>query len=75
MMGRGKKMTMEPVVEVVVDPTGWLLANSIAEFILMHTAEIKYMCMFGYAFYHGMSVQFVSFQRSLSISFGSPPRS
>jgi len=35
------------------DPTGWMLVGSIAEFLLMHTKEIKYMAMFGYTFLHG----------------------
>jgi len=49
----GKKN--EPVEEVVVeeDPSGWMLDNSLAEFVLMNSAEIQYMCMFGYTFFHG----------------------
>jgi hypothetical protein len=51
-MGRGRKIiAAEP--EIVVDPSGWILASSIAEFMLMHSYEIKYMCMLGYTFYHG----------------------
>lgn len=45
----------------------------------MHTAEIKYMCMFGYAFYHGMSDHYVFVRSSASplsrFCFGSPNRS
>lgn len=41
------------VPEEVVDPTGWMLSNALAEFVLMHTNEIKYMCMFAYTFMHG----------------------
>jgi hypothetical protein len=55
-MAFGKKKVLEEPEVVVVDHTGWLLASSVAEFILMHTHEIKYMCMFGYTFYHGMLV-------------------
>lgn len=48
----------QPVVkeEPVVDLTGWMLDNSIAEFILMHTIEIKFMCMVGYCFLGGVKV-------------------
>mmetsp|Transcript_3349 Transcript_3349/g.3752 ORF Transcript_3349/g.3752 Transcript_3349/m.3752 type:complete len:254 (+) Transcript_3349:75-836(+) len=35
------------------DPTAWMLTSPIAEFLLMHTKEIRYMCMFGYTFLHG----------------------
>jgi len=35
------------------DPTAWMLTSSLAEFLMMHTIEIKYMCMFGYTFLHG----------------------
>lgn len=39
--------------ETLEDPTGWMLTSTLAEFLLMHTKEIKYMCMFGYTFLHG----------------------
>jgi hypothetical protein len=29
------------------DPSGWLLDNPLAQFLIMHTNEIKYMCMLG----------------------------
>ena len=35
------------------DPTGWLIAGSLAEFLLLHTDEIRYMAMFGYTYLHG----------------------
>lgn len=35
------------------DPTGWMLTGILAEFLLLHTKEIKYMCMLGYTFLHG----------------------
>lgn len=35
------------------DPTGWLLESGVAQVILMHTHEIKVMCMFGYALLNG----------------------
>ncbi len=36
-----------------VDPSGWMIDNSVADFLLMPHAGIVYMCMFGYAFVHG----------------------
>lgn len=35
------------------DPTAWMLTSPLAQFLMMHTIEIKYMCMFGYTFLHG----------------------
>jgi hypothetical protein len=35
------------------DPTAWLIDSGFAEFLLLHTHEIKYMAMFGYTFLHG----------------------
>lgn len=40
------RRNQEPVVPDV-DPTGWLIANDLAQFMIMHTDEIKYMCMLG----------------------------
>mmetsp|Transcript_34631 Transcript_34631/g.98592 ORF Transcript_34631/g.98592 Transcript_34631/m.98592 type:complete len:257 (-) Transcript_34631:252-1022(-) len=51
-MARGK--TPEPVMPA--DPTAWILDNGFAEFVLMHTSEIKYMVMLGYTFLHGCKV-------------------
>jgi len=53
MFGRGEKTV---IVEVPVDSTGWLIDNDFAEFILMHSIEIRFMCMLGYAFYAGNKV-------------------
>lgn len=39
------------------DPTGWLLESDIAQFLLMHTKEIRYMCMLAYTFLHGTFVR------------------
>lgn len=36
------------------DSTSWLIDSSFAEFLLLHSIEIKYMAMFGYTFLHGM---------------------
>jgi len=45
--------TMDDVPE---DPTAWILNNEFANFVLMNTNEIKYMCMVGYTFLHGCKV-------------------
>ena len=46
--GQGpKEETME------TDPTGWMIDGGLAEFLLMHTNEIKYMAMLGYTYMHG----------------------
>mmetsp|Transcript_23761 Transcript_23761/g.58218 ORF Transcript_23761/g.58218 Transcript_23761/m.58218 type:complete len:256 (+) Transcript_23761:44-811(+) len=52
-MAFGKKET-EEIPEV--DGTAWIVENEFAEFVLMHTSEIKYMCMLGYTFMHGCKV-------------------
>lgn len=39
--------------EPIDDPTAWMLTSPVAQLLLMHTVEIKYMCMFGYTFLHG----------------------
>uniref|UniRef100_A0A7S2EDN4 Uncharacterized protein n=1 Tax=Trieres chinensis TaxID=1514140 RepID=A0A7S2EDN4_TRICV len=38
------------------DPTAWVLDNSVAPFLLMSTPSIRYMCMFGYAMFHGNKI-------------------
>ena len=38
------------------DPTSWIINNELANFVLMNTNEIKYMCMIGYTFLHGCKV-------------------
>lgn len=43
----------QPEPEPQVDPTAFLLNSVLAQFLLMHTKEIKYMCMFAYTFLHG----------------------
>lgn len=40
----------------VEDPSAWMLDNPFTSFFLMHTNEIKYMCMLGYTFLHGYKV-------------------
>jgi hypothetical protein len=49
---RGKQVVVEE--PEVVDSSAWMIANAFAEFVLFHTDEIKYMCMVGYTFMHGM---------------------
>lgn len=39
-----------------MDDTAWMLDNPISEFILMHTIEIKFMCMIAYCFLGGVKV-------------------
>jgi len=56
-----KKKIAEPVIDPVVedevvDPTAWILNNEFANFVLMNTNEIKYMCMLGYTYLHGCKV-------------------
>ena len=40
-------------VEEIVDPSAWMLDNSLSQFLLMPTSGIMYMCLFVYAFVHG----------------------
>mmetsp|Transcript_6690 Transcript_6690/g.10192 ORF Transcript_6690/g.10192 Transcript_6690/m.10192 type:complete len:264 (+) Transcript_6690:51-842(+) len=42
--------------DLEVDPSGWIIDNDLAQFMLMHKQEIKFMCMFGYTFMHGCKV-------------------
>jgi len=55
-MGKRVKTKVKSSDEPVSDPSGWILNNDLAQFLLMHTAEIKYMCMFGYTYMHGCKV-------------------
>ncbi|KAI2503059.1 hypothetical protein MHU86_11407 [Fragilaria crotonensis] len=50
------------------DSSGWLIANDLAQFMIMHTNEIKYMCMLGYTFLHGAKV-FSKVDKSASLSY------
>ena len=38
----GKKIVEE------IDPTGWMLENDVANFVLLHQKEVLYMCMVSY---------------------------
>ena len=42
--------------QVTIDPTGWMLDNEIANFLLLNQKEVLYMCMLGYTFLHGSKV-------------------
>lgn len=53
---KGPKIVEAPPVEDIADPTAWILDNEFANFVLMNTHEIKYMCMIGYTFLHGCKV-------------------
>jgi hypothetical protein len=44
-MMKARVVPQPPKVEV--DPSGWLINNQLAQFMIMHTDEIKYMCMLG----------------------------
>lgn len=50
------------------DPYGWVIDNDLAQFMLMHKQEIKFMCMFGYTFMHGCKV-FGSVPPTASLSY------
>ena len=50
LLQRGEEVMVEQIIE---DPTGWMVDNSISQFLLMPHSGIAYMCMFGYAFVHG----------------------
>jgi hypothetical protein len=68
-MGRGRRQFV-PETVLVSDSTGWILDNNFAEFVLMHTNEIRYMCMFGYCFLHGKWV-FRIFSQALHLVIAS----
>lgn len=53
LLQRGEEVMVEQIIE---DPTGWMVDNSISQFLLMPHSGIAYMCMFGYAFVHGCKV-------------------
>eukprot|EP00957_Ditylum_brightwellii_P000377 29662-Ditylum_brightwellii.AAC.1 len=44
-----------PDAEPVVDPTAWMATSDIAQFLILNSMEVKYMCMLGYTFMHGKS--------------------
>ena len=54
--GGGGESTSSSSTNVDNDPTSWIINNELANFVLMNTNEIKYMCMIGYTFLHGCKV-------------------
>ena len=54
--GGGSESTSSSSTNVDNDPTSWIINNELANFVLMNTNEIKYMCMIGYTFLHGCKV-------------------
>jgi len=67
-MGFGKRLQEPEPEPELVDPSGWMINSPIAEFLLMHTKEIKYMCMLGYTFMNGAKV-FNSAKADASMSY------
>lgn len=51
--GFGRRKDKE---EAIVDPSAWILENSISKVLLMSSKEVLYMAMLGYMFYHGMLI-------------------
>ena len=77
-MGFGGKKKDPQVVNIQPnDPTGWIIDSNVAEFIMLHAIEIKYMAMLGYTFLHGTddmtflytSFLFHPFNKNLIFSF------
>eukprot|EP00934_Nitzschia_sp_Nitz4_P002254 Nitzschia sp. Nitz4//scaffold11_size288233//260915//262073//NITZ4_000819-RA/size288233-snap-gene-0.33-mRNA-1//1//CDS//3329534209//2254//frame0 len=60
---------IEDPPEPVYDPSAWVLDNAMAQFLLMHTDEIKYLVMFGYTYLHGCKVFKSSEDSSFSYRF------
>ena len=54
--GESKSSSSDNSANVDNDPTSWIINNELANFVLMNTNEIKYMCMIGYTFLHGCKV-------------------
>ena len=53
LLGKKKGDAGPPVSESSNDPTAWLIDSGLAEFLLLHTAEMRYMAMLCYTFLHG----------------------
>lgn len=45
--------TTSEMPNTMKDSTEWITANPVADFLLMYSAEIRYLCMFAYCFLHG----------------------
>ncbi|CAB9505959.1 expressed unknown protein [Seminavis robusta] len=50
------------------DPTAWITQGYVAWFLLMNAAEIKYLCMLAYTFFHGCKL-FGSLKEEHSIPY------
>ena len=61
-------MAKKKIEEPSVDPTGFILDSGFADFVLMHSVEIKYMCMVGYTFLHGTKL-FKTFEKDDALSY------
>jgi len=66
--GRRREAIQPEETEVKDDPTGFVLDSAVANFLLMHTNEIKFMCLLGYTYLVGCKL-FPNFQTSDPISF------
>jgi len=58
-LGKKKLEMPDPADE---DPTAWLLDSGLAEFLLLHTAEMRYMAMVCYTFLHGAYIRLYWFR-------------
>eukprot|EP00577_Skeletonema_sp_RCC1716_P017694 CAMPEP_0113391448 /NCGR_PEP_ID=MMETSP0013_2-20120614/10722_1 /TAXON_ID=2843 ORGANISM="Skeletonema costatum, Strain 1716" /NCGR_SAMPLE_ID=MMETSP0013_2 /ASSEMBLY_ACC=CAM_ASM_000158 /LENGTH=247 /DNA_ID=CAMNT_0000274705 /DNA_START=41 /DNA_END=784 /DNA_ORIENTATION=- /assembly_acc=CAM_ASM_000158 len=58
----------QPEAAAAVDPTGWMVDNDVANFLLLHQKEVLYMCMLGYTFLHGSKV-FKAVPKTASVSY------
>lgn len=54
--GKGREPDFEIIEEIIEDPTGWMIDNSLAHVFLLHQFSIKLMFMLGYTFYTGTKV-------------------
>lgn len=52
----------------MTDPTGWMIDNSFADFVLMPNMPVTFMCMVGYAFF-GANKVFSTAPPNASIAF------
>lgn len=61
-------MARKQIVEEIVDPTGWMLDNDLANFLLLRQKEVLFMCMIGYTLLHGSKV-FAAAPKGASVSY------
>jgi len=67
-MAKKKKEVDVSSVTSSNDPSGWILDNAFADFVLLNRKEMLYMCMLAYTFFHGNKA-FSSFGQGLSIPY------